>query len=120
MQRKATRIFVIVFFIALLATPVVYKRIVAHRQAAFESQNEAAVLAQYGFRFKESAKQAGIVFTHQAPTLDAKLNHIMEQVASMGAAVSVVDFDRDGWNDIYLTNSSEHGRNVLYRNLHDG
>ncbi len=25
----------------------------------------------------------------------------MPQVASMGAAVSVVDFDRDGWQDIY-------------------
>ena len=31
----------------------------------------------------------------------------MEQIASMGAAVSVVDFDRDGWDDIYVTNSGE-------------
>ncbi len=26
----------------------------------------------------------------------------MPQVASMGAAVSIVDFDRDGWPDIYV------------------
>ena len=48
--------------------------------------------------------------------LDAKLSHIMPQVASMGAAVSVVDFDRDGWPDIYM-NSGEGTSNALYRNL---
>ena len=37
----------------------------------------------------------------------------------MGAAVSVVDFDRDGWQDIY-TNSGEGSQNRLYRNLGDG
>jgi hypothetical protein len=41
----------------------------------------------------------------------------MEQVASMGAAVSVVDFDRDGWQDFYVVNSKEGSRNALYRNL---
>ena len=44
----------------------------------------------------------------------------MEQVASMGAAVSVVDFDRDGWADIYVTNSGEGSHNALYRNLGNG
>ena len=44
----------------------------------------------------------------------------MEQVASMGAAVSVVDFDRDGWDDLYITNSGEGTKNALYRNMHDG
>jgi hypothetical protein len=38
----------------------------------------------------------------------------------MGAAVSIVDFDRDGWSDIYVTNSGEGSRNALYRNLGDG
>jgi hypothetical protein len=38
----------------------------------------------------------------------------------MGAAVSVVDFDRDGWEDIYATNSKEGSRNALYRNLGNG
>ena len=35
----------------------------------------------------------------------------------MGAAVSVADFDRDGWPDIYVVNSSENSKNALYRNL---
>jgi len=34
--------------------------------------------------------------------LDPKLDPIMPEVASMGASVSIVDFDRDGWSDIYV------------------
>ena len=44
----------------------------------------------------------------------------MPEVASMGASVSIVDFDRDGWPDIYVTNSKEGSKNALYRNKHDG
>jgi hypothetical protein len=82
--------------------------------------SEAAALQRYGLRFTESAKASGIHFIHRAPTLDGKLSHIMEQVASMGAAVSVVDFDRDGWQDIYAVNSGEGTSNALYRNRGDG
>jgi hypothetical protein len=106
------RFFVIVLFIALLTAPLLYKRSLARRKAS--------AIAQYGFTLTESAKASGINFVHQAPTLDPKLDHIMEQVASMGAAVSVVDFDRDGWDDLYVTNSGEGTRNCLYRNMHDG
>ena len=38
----------------------------------------------------------------------------------MGASVSIVDFDRDGWPDIYVTNSAIGSKNALYRNMHDG
>ncbi len=69
---------------------------------------------------EEVSHAAGIDFVHQAPTLDAKLNPIMPEVASMGASVSIVDFDRDGWPDIYVTNSKEGSKNHLYRNMHDG
>ncbi len=92
------RIFAGVLFVALLATPVVYKRVLAHRQAVANASQQSAAVAQYGFRLEESAKASGVDFRHQAPKLDPKLNHIMEQIASMGAAVSVVDFDHDGWD----------------------
>jgi hypothetical protein len=68
----------------------------------------------------EGAEAAGVHFVHQAPRLDAKLEHIMPQVTAMGAAVSVVDFDRDGRPDFYATNSGEGSKNHLYRNRGDG
>jgi hypothetical protein len=74
----------------------------------------------YGFSFRESAHESGIDFKHLSPHLDPKLAHIMQQVASMGAAVSVVDFDKDGFDDIYVTNSGEGSKNALYRNQGDG
>ena len=75
---------------------------------------------RFGFRLRESAKLVGIDFVHQAPTFDARLGHIMPQVAAMGAAVAVVDFDRDGWQDLYVTDSGEDSHNRLYRNNGDG
>jgi len=74
---------------------------------------------RYGFHLKESAKAMGVTFTHQAPTFDAQLEHIMPQVAAMGASVTVADFDRDGWQDFYVTNSAEDSLNRLYRNNGD-
>jgi hypothetical protein len=84
------------------------------------SASPAAALSRYGFRLQEAAKGSGIEFIHQAPKLDPKLDHIMPQVASMGAAVSVADYDRDGWQDLYVTNSGEGSMNCLYRNKGDG
>ncbi len=125
MQNRFSRIALILFFIGLLAFPLVYKRLAARNKvtettAANPTEAKATALARYGFTLTESAKSSGIVFKHLAPTLDAKLSHIMEQVASMGAAVSVADFDRDGWQDIYVSNSGEGSRNALYRNLGNG
>jgi hypothetical protein len=78
------------------------------------------LLRRYGFYLREVSKEAGIDFTHQAPTLDAKLDHIMPIIASMGASVTVVDFDHDGLPDLYVINSGEGSKNRLYRNLGDG
>jgi len=111
MKNRLTRPALILLFVALLAAPLVYKRTLRPANTA---------TTRYGLQFKESAKASGIQFVHQAPTLDPKLAHIMEQVASMGAAVSVVDFDRDGWQDIYAVNSGQGSANALYRNQGDG
>ena len=108
------------FFIALLATPLVIKRM-SDRQAVSSTPIEkAAALARHGLYLEEVAHAAGINFVHQAPTFDPKVAHIMPEIASMGAAVSIVDFDHDGWSDIYVTNSGEGSKNALYRNLGDG
>jgi hypothetical protein len=73
-----------------------------------------------GFRLVEVAPEAGITFTHHRPTLDPKLDHVAPHVAGLGAAVSVTDFDNDGWNDLYFTSSRFGTHNALYRNNHDG
>jgi hypothetical protein len=99
---------------------VVLKRLSERHEATGTAHEPAAVMARYGFFFQEVAKAAGIEFRHQAPRLDPQLEHIMPQVASMGAAVSIVDVDRDGWQDLYVTNSREGSHNRLYRNRGDG
>src|SRR4030095_16544703 len=117
---RPAKILLAVLFVALLATPLVLKRLAARRQASNSRLDASQALARYGFHLQEVAQASGITFVHQAPTLDHKLDHIMPQVASMGAGASVVDFDRDGWQDIYLTNSGEGSKNCLYRNLGNG
>src|SRR5687767_1065828 len=90
------------------------------RAAGSVARAEEGGDARFGFRLRESAKAMGVDFTHEAPTFDARLEHIMPQVAAMGAAVAVADFDRDGWQDFYVTSSREDSLNRLYRNTGDG
>jgi hypothetical protein len=113
------RIFTLALLAALLATPAVMRRFSPDTASAVSSSAPAA-LARYGFVLTESARESGIDFVHQAPNLDSRLAPIMPEVASMGAAVSIVDFDRDGWDDLYVTNSGEGSKNHLYRNLGNG
>ena len=114
------RALLIIFFLGLIATPVVMKRIAARRKSSGMQINESAALSRYGFYLQEVSQQAGVHFTNEAPHLDPKLEPIMPEVASMGASVSVVDYDRDGWPDFYVTNSREGSKNALYHNNHDG
>jgi enediyne biosynthesis protein E4 len=88
--------------------------------AGAERHDQAGALARYGFGLVETARRSGVDFTHEAPTFDPRLAHIMPQIASMGAAVAVADFDRDGRQDFYVTTSAEGGLNRLYRNQGDG
>ena len=117
---RPAKVLLAVLFVALLATPLVLKRLAARREAHNSKLDASQALTRYGFYLQEVAQASGISFVHQAPNLDHKLDHIMPQVAAMGAGASVVDFDRDGWQDIYLTNSGEGSKNCLYRNMGNG
>src|SRR6267378_2459977 len=117
---RIARIVLGVLFVGLLATPLVVKRISARRVAERSKADARTALDRHGFYLQEVSQAAGIHFVHQAPTLDPKLDPIMPEVASMGASVSIVDFDRDGWSDIYVTNSASASKNALYRNQGDG
>jgi len=117
---RPVRIGLLIFFIALLATPLVIKWRARRHDVGKSQLDSSQAMARYGFYLQEVAQASGISFLHQAPKLDHQLDHIMPQVAAMGAGASIVDFDRDGWQDIYLTNSGEGSKNCLYRNQGDG
>src|SRR5689334_16924372 len=114
-RRIAWAIWTVQLVAALVAVAVLNGR-----AAGQSAGHESDAIARYGFRLEQVNRHAGIDFVHQAPTFDARLEHIMPQIASTGASVSVVDFDRDGWQDFYTTSSSEGSLNRLYRNKGDG
>src|SRR5580692_2294713 len=117
---RIARVLVGLFFIALLATPFVIRRISVGREADKSKADATTALARHGFYLQEVSHVAGIDFIHHSPKLDSRLDPIMPEVASMGASVSIVDFDRDGWPDIYVTNSAIGSKNCLFRNLGNG
>lgn len=120
MKLRARKTLLTIFFVGLLATPLVLRWRRARQAAQDARMDEKTAIARYGFYLQEVSHQAGVDFVHQGPTLDPKLAPIMPEVASMGAAVSIVDYDRDGWPDIYVTNSAIGSKNALYHNNHDG
>ncbi len=132
MRMDPGRIGAIVLFVGLVAavpildggTPVVGGRAARSRPSGAPSPAAAGARAdaraRYGLKLVDVTAESGIDFVHSAPRLDPKLDHIMPQIASMGAGVSAVDFDRDGWLDLYVVNSGEGSLNRLYRNDRDG
>ncbi|HVV55181.1 MAG TPA: CRTAC1 family protein [Mucilaginibacter sp.] len=119
-RRRLFRIITTIIFVSLLiSTSLLSRQKLFRGDSDIAAQREES-LKQYGFYLDTVNKQAGINFIHTAPDIDPKLRPIEKQIASMGASVSVVDFDNDGWNDLYFTNSATGSKNALYRNLHNG
>ena len=118
MQRRFLRVVLAFLFGGLLIGIALLNRRIGSPAAA--PAPDASMVQRYGFRLEEISHASGIDFKHQAPTLDSRLTHIMPQIASMGAGVSVVDYDKDGFPDIYVTNSGEGSLNHLYHNRKDG
>ncbi|MFO7302235.1 MAG: CRTAC1 family protein [Acidobacteriota bacterium] len=66
-------------------------------------------------RFRDVTKAAGITFVHdQRPTPE---KHMSE---TFGSGVAWIDFDNDGYQDLYFVNGAPGSSNVLYRNNGDG
>lgn len=122
MERKAAKTIAVIIFIGLLVITYFLSRnnLFANGNSVVDSRQKEDALNKYGFYLEPVNEAAGINFKHICPDVDPKLEHIKMQIASMGASVSVCDFDNDGWNDLYFTNSKTGSKNALYRNLHDG
>ena len=78
------------------------------------------VMDKFGFYLQDVTLQSGVNFIHHSTKLDPRIDPILPQIASLGASVSVCDFDNDGWNDFYVTNSCFGYKNALYHNQKDG
>ncbi len=70
--------------------------------------------------FVDVTEAAGIRHRHHKPVLDHKLDNIMSWVCSVGAAAAAGDYDKDGWLDLYVTDSRKGEPNYLYHNNGDG
>ncbi len=118
-EQKTNKIPLIAFFLVLLAVPV----LIANYSNWFgddTSFDQERALERYGFYLEDVTEDWGIDFVHQEPEFDSKLDHIMPQIASVGASVAVVDFNNDGLQDFYVTNSDYGATNALYKNNGNG
>ncbi len=117
-QKKIPKIITIIIFAGLLiGTALSSRKRSFHTDDAGQKQ---LALKKFGFYLEPVNKSAGIDFRHLCPMIDDKVKNIEPQIASMGASVSVVDYDKDGWEDLYFTNSRDGSMNALYRNLGNG
>lgn len=118
-KNRWIQIVVILFFVSLLMAPTAIKQF-EKWQNGDELHDIDEGLDRYGFYLEEVSGQMGINFNHVRPQLDDKIEHINDQIASVGASVSIADVNNDGLPDIYLTNSEFGTLNALYINQGDG
>ncbi|MEM1207063.1 MAG: CRTAC1 family protein [Acidobacteriota bacterium] len=69
--------------------------------------------------FTDVAKPAGVFKSHRNRSFENRYAHIMEGYTALGASVAVADYNGDGWDDLFVTDSSNGGKNLLYRNNGD-
>lgn len=69
--------------------------------------------------FKDVSVLAGIDFKHSNRSFNNAYGSIMEGYTALGAAVAVGDYNGDGFDDLFVTDSQESGKNRLYRNEGD-
>ncbi len=66
--------------------------------------------------FEDVTARAGVTARHTNRTFQNPYAEIMAGYTALGAAVAAADFDGDGFEDLFVTDSAETGRNRLYRN----
>ena len=67
-------------------------------------------------RFDEIAKKAGVEFRHHTRQFKGTSGDVLRMFTSGGASVAVGDFDNDGFDDLFVTDSSEGAKCRLYHN----
>jgi len=66
--------------------------------------------------FEDVTHKAGILYRHHPRQFNNPYAAIMQGYARLGSAVAVADYDGDGFEDIFVTDSCATCKNHLYRN----
>lgn len=114
-----SQIIVTVLFVLMLFVPFGIEKVNQWTDVELSSNRED-VLNRYGFFLNDATEQVGLDFKHQRATVDDELNHILPQISSVGASVTISDVNKDGFSDIYLTSSEFGTQNALFLNMGDG
>ena len=69
-----------------------------------------------GAFFEDVTHKAGILYHHHPRQFNNPYASIMQGYARLGAAVAVADYDGDGYEDIFVTDSCASCKNHLYHN----
>ena len=70
-------------------------------------------------RFEEIAAKAKAQPTHHTRVFGGKNGDVLRMFTSGGAAVAVGDYDNDGFDDMFVTDSDNGRKSHLYHNNHD-
>ena len=69
-----------------------------------------------GSWFEDITQKAGVSYKHTNRSFENPYARIMEGYTALGAAAAVADYDGDGFEDIFVTDSKVDGKNHLYHN----
>ena len=69
--------------------------------------------------FDDITAKAGVARAHHNRRFENQYANIMAGYTALGAAAAVADYDGDGFEDVFVTDSSVDGRNHLYHNNGD-
>jgi ASPIC and UnbV/FG-GAP-like repeat len=84
--------------------------------AALLGSIAAFPLENHGAWFEDITAKAGVEQVHTNRAFKNPYAHIMAGYTALGAAAAVADYDSDGYDDIFVTDSKLGGKNHLYRN----
>jgi len=110
---KLIRYLILGIFLISLGMPFVYSRWIA---LDLDRDRQKP----YGFYLQQKTNEIGIKFVHTKPSLDPQLSPIMPHLTALGSSISVVDYNNDGWQDLYVTNSRNGKQNGLFQNKKNG
>ncbi len=78
-----------------------------------------ADLATTGRWFEDVTEKAGVNHPHSNRSFNNPYANIMAGYTALGASATVADYDGDGYDDVFVTDSKLGGKNHLYHNNHN-